>query len=91
MLGMDCTVAILRCGFGDGLPASIEGRNGVLMAGMQYSAVRADELLPDAREYAWLDRQANLDEFARAAGRPVHEIVTQLGRCARAASSEETV
>jgi alanine racemase len=91
MLGMDCTVAILRSGFGDGLPASIEGKNGVLMAGMQYSAVRADALGPDAREYLWLDRHADLDDFARAAGRPVHEIVTQLGSCARAAMLEETV
>jgi alanine racemase len=90
MLGMDCTVATLRCGFGDGLPASIEGRNGVLMAGMQYSAVLADALAPDASEYVWLDRHAGLDEFARAAGRPVHEIVTQLGSCARAAMLEET-
>jgi alanine racemase len=90
MLGMDCTVAMLRCGFGDGLPASIEGKNGVLMAGMQYSAVRADALAPDAREYVWLDRQADLDEFARAAGRPVHEIITDLGSCARAALLEET-
>lgn len=89
MLGMDCTVAMLRCGFGDGLPASIEGKHGVLMAGMQYSAVRAGELAPDAREYVWLDRHAGLDEFARAAGRPVHEIVTQLGRCARASLLEE--
>jgi alanine racemase len=90
MLGMDCTVAMLRCGFGDGLPASMEGKNGVLMAGMQYSAVRADALAADAREYVWLDRQADLDEFARAAGRPVHEIVTELGSCARAALLEET-
>jgi alanine racemase len=90
MLGMDCTVAMIRSGFGDGLPASIEGKNGVLMAGMQYSAVRADALAPDAREYVWLDRHAGLDEFARAAGRPVHEIVTQLGSCARAAMLEET-
>ncbi len=90
MLGMDCTVAMLRCGFGDGLPASMEGKNGVLMAGMQYSAVRADALPADAREYVWLDRQADLDEFARAAARPVHEIVTHLGSCARAARLEET-
>jgi alanine racemase len=90
MLGMDCTVAMLRCGFGDGLPASLEGKNGVLMTGMQYSAVRADELAPDASEYVWLDGQTNLDEFARAAGRPVHEIVTQLGSCARAALLEGT-
>jgi len=83
MLGMDCTVAILRSGFGDGLPAGIEGKNGVLMTGMQYSAVRADGLASYAREYAWLDRETSLDDFARAAGRPVHEIVTQLGRCAR--------
>ncbi len=91
MLGMDCTVAMLRCGFGDGLPASIEGKNGVLMAGMQYSAVRADALPADAREYVWLDRNADLDAFARAAERPVHEIVTGLGSCARAARLEETV
>ena len=91
MLEMDCAVAMLRCGFGDGLPASMEGKNGVLMAGMQYSAVRADALPADAREYVWLDRQADLDAFARAAGRPVHEIVTELGSCARAALLEETV
>ncbi len=91
MLEMDSTVAMLRCGFGDGLPASMEGKNGVLMAGMQYSAVHADALNADAREHVWLDRDADLDEFAGAAGRPVHEIVTDLGSCARAALSEETV
>lgn len=90
MLGMDCRVAMLRCGFGDGLPASMEGKNGVLMAGMQYSAVRADALPAGAREYIWLDRQTSLDAFARAAERPVHEIVTELGSCARAALLEET-
>ncbi len=78
MLGMDCTVAMLRGGFGDGLPAGLQGTGDVLMVGMQYAAVRAEKL-HGSKEYVWLDRAASLDEFARAAGRPVHEIVTGLG------------
>lgn len=91
MLGMDSTVALLRSGFGDGLPSSLQATGDVLMVGMQYAAVRAQSLGPDDREFAWLDRSASLDAFARAAGRPVHEIVTTLGNCARAAGVEEMV
>lgn len=90
MLGMDCTVAMLRGGFGDGLPAGLQGTGDVLMVGMQYAAVRVEKLGAGTEEFVWLDRAASLDEFARAAGRPVHEIVTSLGNCARAATLEET-
>ena len=91
MLGMDCTVAMLRGGFGDGVPAGLQGTGDVLMVGMQYAAVRAEKLRAGGAEFAWLDTAANIDEFARAAGRPVHEIVTGLGNCARAANAlEET-
>jgi len=91
MLGMDCTVALLRSGFGDGVPAGLQGTGDVLMVGMQYAAVRAEKLRAGGAEFAWLDTAANIDEFARAAGRPVHEIVTGLGNCARAANAlEET-
>jgi alanine racemase len=91
MLGMDSTVAMLRSGFGDGLPSSLHVTGDVLMVGMQYAAVRAESLAPGDREFAWLDRSASLDAFARSAGRPVHEIVTTLGNCARAACVEEKV
>ena len=91
MLGMDCTVAMLRGGFGDGVPAGLQGTGDVLMVGMQYAAVRAEKLRAAGAEFAWLDTAANIDEFARAAGRPVHEIITGLGNCARAAHAlEET-
>lgn len=79
MLGMDCTVALLRGGYADGLPSSLQGKDGVLMVGMQYAATDAVRLPRDAKEFVWLDQTSNLDEFAQRAGRPVHEIVTGLG------------
>lgn len=91
MLGMDSTVAMLRSGFGDGLPSSLQASGDVLMVGMQYAAVRAENLTSSDREFAWLDPSSNLDAFARSAGRPVHEIVTTLGNCARAAYVEQKV
>ena len=79
MLGMDCTVALLRGGFSDGLPASMQGRRGVLMVGMQYAAIDAGTLAVDGSQYRWLHRDSSLDAFANDAGRPVHEIITALG------------
>jgi alanine racemase len=79
MLGMDRTVAVLRGGFADGVPASLQGKGGVLMVGMQYAAVDAAALPRDGDAFVWLDRSSSLDEFAQTAGRPVHEIITGLG------------
>ena len=91
MLGMDSSVAMLRSGFGDGLPSSLQATGDVLMVGMQYAAVRAEGLADSDREFAWLDPSAALDAFARSAGRPVHEVITTLGNCARAACVDEKV
>ncbi|HET9391954.1 MAG TPA: alanine racemase [Candidatus Rubrimentiphilum sp.] len=89
MLGMDSTVATLRSGFGDGLPSSLQATGDVLMVGMQYAAVLAGSLTGSDREFAWLDPSSDLDAFARSAGRPVHEIITTLGNCARAGCVEK--
>jgi alanine racemase len=91
MLGMDSSVAMLRSGFGDGLPSSLQATGDVLMVGMQYAVVRAEGLEDSDREFAWLGPTASLDVFARSAGRPVHEVITTLGNCARAAIVEEKV
>jgi len=91
MLGMDSSVAMLRSGFGDGLPSSLQATGDVLMVGMQYSAVRAEGIKESDREFTWLGPAASLDAFARSAGRPVHEIITTLGNCARASRVEEKV
>ena len=90
MLGMETAIALLRCGYGDGLPAGLQGRGDTLMVGMQYSAVR-NALLKAGATFTWLDRDSSLDEFARLAGRPVHEIVTTLGNCSRASSVKQEV
>lgn len=85
MLGMESPVATLRSGYGDGLPASLQGSGDVLAVGMQYAAARVSHEQTNQPEYVWLDRNSSVDAFAAAAGRPVHEIVTTLGNCARAA------
>lgn len=79
MLGMERPVAVLRGGFADGLPSSIQGKGDVLMVGMQYAAVDAGGLSRDADEFVWLSESSSLDEFAAVAGRPVHEVISGLG------------
>lgn len=91
MLGMESPVATLRSGYGDGLPASLQGTGDVLAVGMQYAAARLTGGERNQQEYVWLDGDSSLDRFAADAGRPVHEIVTTLGNCARAAHVQRTI
>jgi len=79
MLGMDGPVAVLRGGFADGVPSSMQGKGSVLMIGMQYAAIDASQLSHDAAEFVWLDESRSLDEFAAMASRPVHEVISGLG------------
>lgn len=75
-------VATLRCGYADGYPKDADGLDDILSVGMQYTMLATEAVAPGAG-VRLLDQNTDLDAFAAAAGRSVHEIVTTLGAAAR--------
>ncbi len=84
MLRMAESIATARCGYADGLPKTLAGRDDILSVGMQYVTVRVSRLDAAASQVVLLDRSSNLDAFAAQCERLPHEIVTAFGNCARA-------
>ncbi len=77
-------IAVARCGYADGLPRELAGRDGVLSVGMQYVTVRIERADPARGRVVLLDAGSDLDAFAASAGRLPHEIVTSFGHAAHA-------
>ncbi len=80
------TIAIVRCGYADGLPRSLAGSNDMLSIGMQYLTLRipGERAVPPV--LSLIDEHTDLDALAAEAGLLPHEIVMGFGRtaCARA-------
>jgi alanine racemase len=70
-------VAILRCGYGDGLPKKLEGHDDILSIGMQYTTRLSDSA---ATEHALIDENSDLDELARRVGLSPHELIVGLAQ-----------
>ena len=77
-------LAVIRCGYADGLPQSLGGAGDFLSVGMQYATVRSARARTGRTAISILDASSDLDEFARLAGRSPHEVVTAFGNAARA-------
>lgn len=80
----DDEIVTLRCGYGDGFPKSLVGKDDILAIGMQYITMRTARYDTDGTQVVLLDRTSSLDAFAAKAGRLAHEIVTAFGNAARA-------
>lgn len=77
-LAAETSVAIARCGYADGFANVAGGMDDILSVGMQYTTVRNDRAAADT-SIRLIDERTDLDGFARAAGRSVHEVITTLG------------
>jgi len=78
------SIATARCGYADGLPATLSGYDGIVSVGMQYVTVREPRIEPGRSHVVLLDETTNLDGLAAQAGRSAHEIVTAFGNAASA-------
>ncbi len=77
------TLAVVRCGYGDGFPRAAGTDDAILFVGMQYSTlVRPEGFADDS--IALIHAETDLDALARAARCAPHEIVVRLGHAARA-------
>jgi alanine racemase len=70
-------VAILRCGYGDGLPKKLEGHDDILSIGMQYTTRLMDNA---ANAHALIDENSDLDELSRCVGISPHELIVGLAQ-----------
>jgi alanine racemase len=70
-------VAVLRCGYGDGLPKELAGDDDILSVGMQYTARLAEEPTP---EHALIDENSDLDHLAGRVGLGPHEFIVGLAQ-----------
>jgi alanine racemase len=73
----DRGVAILRCGYGDGLPKKLAGDDDILSVGMQYTIRLADN---PSREHALIDHRSDLDQLADRLDVGPHELITGLAQ-----------
>jgi len=82
------TIAVVRCGYADGLPRSLAGSRSMLSIGMQYLTLHlpGEQTLPPA--LSLIDEATDLDALATEAGLLPHEIVMGFGNsaCARAST-----
>lgn len=74
----DRGVAILRCGYGDGLPKELAGDDDILSVGMQYTTRLAGSPLPAS--YALIDERSDLDLLARRTGLGPHQLIVGLAQ-----------
>jgi alanine racemase len=72
---VNCGVAVVRCGYGDGFPKKLAGADDILSVGMQYTTCLADS---PRREHALIDERSDLDLLADRLGVGPHEIITGL-------------
>jgi len=82
-------VILARCGYSDGLPRGLVGSADILSIGMQYVTLHSEQEKKQGAEIMLVDRTTSLDEFAAAAGKSPHEIVTAFGNARRRNSAEE--
>lgn len=82
-------VVLGRCGYSDGLPKTLVGSFGILSIGMQYVTLHSEQERKQGAEIMLVDRTTKLDEFAAAARKSPHEIVTAFGNARTHNSLEE--
>jgi len=82
------TIAVVRCGYADGLPRSLTGSKNMLSIGMQYLTlhISGEQTIPPM--LSLIDEHTDLDVLATEAGLLPHEIVIGFGKsaCARASA-----
>ena len=73
-------LAVVRCGYSDGLPLRLAGTNKIVSIGMQYTVVARSA--PESAGYALrlLDTTSDVDEVLENTGISPHEFVVGLGR-----------
>ncbi len=70
-------VAVVRCGYGDGLPKELAGDDDILSVGMQYTTVLTDNA---SNEHALIGEHSDLDLLARRVGLGAHELIVGLAQ-----------
>lgn len=78
------SIAVARCGYADGLPASLAGNQDILSIGMQYVTTGASRITPSSSSLVLLDSRTDLDRMAQDANCLPHQIVTSFGNAASA-------
>jgi alanine racemase len=77
------TLAIVRCGYGDGFPRAVGTDDAILFVGMQYATLARPEGFA-AESIPLVHAETDLDALARASKCAPQEIVVRLGHGARA-------
>ncbi len=77
------TLAIARCGYGDGFPRAVGTKDGFIFVGMQYATLLRPEGFTEG-SVALIHAETDLDALARAAHVAPQEVIVRLGHAARA-------
>lgn len=71
-------LAVVRCGYSDGLPPRLAGTNGIISIGMQYAVLARNEQERVGQTLRLLDTTSNLDIFLSQTGISPHEFIVGL-------------
>jgi alanine racemase len=77
------TLAIVRCGYGDGFPRAVGSDDAILFVGMQYATLLRPEGFTD-ESIALVHAETDLDALARSSNCVPQELIVRLGHAARA-------